>query len=144
MISNGLPGLLSLLLPQLRMEQPGRQAGATVFDPAPVQTELVLGAGQGHVAQTQPFLPSLEARFHQAFGPRTAAAAAAELQHPTLLAGIPRAERGFRIDAPINFPEGGAPHQGKFQPLARMQGGEGHHRLAGHNALLRVFPLAAK
>ena len=62
-IGNRLPGLLRLVLPQFWMQQPGRQAGATVFDAPPVQTELVLGAGEGHVAQAQPFLPSLQARF---------------------------------------------------------------------------------
>ena len=126
------------------MQQPGRQAGATVFDPAPVQTELVLGAGEGHVAQAQPFLPALQASFQQPFGPWAAAAAAAELQHPTLLLGVPGAEWGLNVDAPIDFPQRGAPHQGELQPLARVQRGERHHRLAGHNPLLRVFPLTAK
>ena len=144
MIGNGLPGLLRLVLPQFWMQQPGRQAGATVFDAPPVQTELVLGAGEGHVAQAQPFLPALQASFQQPFGPWAAAAAAAELQHPTLLLGIPGAEWGLHVDAPIDFPQGGAPHQGELQPLARVQRGERHHRLAGHDPLLRVFSFTAK
>ena len=52
---------------------------------------------------------------------------------------VPGAKGALERARAAAVPEAGAPDQGEFQPLARVQRGQGDHGFAGHDPLLALL-----